>query len=272
MNYTIDQDLDDEVNQRDCRLILHNMVASHQPDCTSESYIQAIERFLDESDDQELNEQDSRGRTALHVAVEYSNVEAIAGLLMCGTDINVCDRMGKSPFTYCLEKYDMRNYQCNQMFYTFLGHVHKLIVIGLYVCNENKLCYTKARSRHVFNDKQLQLSYALELDKMEDVKVSRFTTLKDVLFKGADEIATSILKRKTIEEILTASDFYHEFPKLCCLLKLQYRRGLTRRKLMQPVKTSLEAIARLGLPDPCTEAIIRHLSDDDLMSLMRARM
>lgn len=261
--------IDDLMDEDASQLFLHQMVATDQPG-TTENYMKAFELYLDESDAHELNEKDSRGRTALHWAVKYSNVEAIAALLMCGADVNVADHRNKSPFTYCLDSYDMPNYKCNQMFYTFLGHVHKLVVIGLRVSPENRRCYARARSRHVFNDKQLQLSYAIELDKMQDVRLSYCTSLRDVLYQGADEIATSMLKRRTLEEVLTASDFYKEFPKLCCLLKLQYRRGVTRCKLMQPVKAALELIARQGLPDPCSETIIRHLDDDeDLMSLMK---
>lgn len=197
----------------------------------------------------------------------------ISGLLMCGADVNVADNQGKSPFTYCLETYEMPKYECNQMFYTFLGHVHKLIVIGLQVSKENKICYDKARIRHVFNDKQLKLSYDEELDKMEDVRVDSRTTLKQVLYQGPDVISTSRTKRQMLEEIYTASDFYEEFPKLCCLLKLQYRRGMTRAKLMQPAKTSLEILLGISLPDPCSEMIIKHLdNDEDVMNLMRAGM
>ncbi|XP_008203093.1 uncharacterized protein LOC103315512 [Nasonia vitripennis] len=259
----------DLVDEDTSQLYLHQMVATDQPG-TTENYMKVFELYLDESDAHELNEKDARGRTALHLAVQFSNVEAIAALLMCGADVNVADHQNKSPFTYCLDSYDMPNYKCNQMFFTFLGHVHKLVVIGLRVSAENRRCYARARSRHVFNDKQLQLSYAIELDKMEDVRLSYCTSLRDVLYQSADKIATSMLKRRTLEDVLTSSDFYKEFPKLCCLLKLQYRRGVTRYKLMQPVKAALELIAGQGLPDPCSETIIRHLDDDeDLMSLMK---
>lgn len=262
----------DPVEPADDVPYLHRMITTLKPDglYTSKYYMAVIERYLDKSDDHELNVQDSRGLGALHVAVQHCDVEAVAGLLMCGADINVADQAGKSPFTYCLANYDVRIIKWNHMFYTLLGHVYKLIIIGLHVSDENRQCYTKARARHVFNDKQLQLSYSVELDKMEDVRVGSDTSLKDVLYEGADEIATSMLKRRTLEEILTASDFYYEFPKLCCLLKLQYRRGLTRRKLMHSVKEALEALTGLGLPDPCTEAIIRRLNDDDLMNLLKA--
>lgn len=62
-------------------LYLHNMVVTCRPESDNEEYdfIGLIEHFLDESDDHELNVQDSKGRTALHVAVEFSNVGAIAG-------------------------------------------------------------------------------------------------------------------------------------------------------------------------------------------------
>lgn len=265
-----DLDLDDASEVMSSRLVLQKMVATAQPGCNSEDYMRAMERYLDESDDHELNMQDSKGRTALHVAVQYGNVEAIAGLLMCGADVNVADNQSKTPFTYCLETFDQRKYQSNHMFYTFLGHVHKLIALDLYVNDENRQCYSKARTRHVFNDKQLQLSYAIELDKMEDVKVSDTTTLRQVLYAGADQLATSMLKRRTLEEIITASDFYKEFPKLCCLIKLQYRRGITRRKLMQPVKNALRILLDLSMPDPCTEPIIGYLTDFDLLNLLRA--
>lgn len=265
-----DPAFDDLLDEDTSQLHLHNMVANHQCGCSTTNYIKAFELYLDESDDHELNEQDSRGRTALHLAVQYSNVEAIAALLMCGADVNVADRRGKSPFSYCLNSYNIANYKCNQMFFTFLGHVHKLVVIGLRVSPENRQCYARARSRHVFNDKLLQLSYDIELDKMQDVRLSYWSSLRDVLYQGADEIATSVLKRRILEEVLTASDFDKEFPKLCCLLKLQYRRGVTRCKLLQPVKTALELLAGQGLPDPCSETIIRHIEDDDdLMSLMK---
>ena len=268
MSYALELDLNEVVTERDFDLVLHNMVAVHQPDVTSKDYIRSIERHLDESDDHELNERDSHGRTALHIAVLYRNVEAVAGLLMCGADVNVGDENGKTPFSYCLERYDVRNYECNQLFFVFLGHVHKLIEMGLHLGQENRRCYVKARARHVFNDNQLMQSYAVELDKMEDVRVGPHTSLRDVLYEGADELATSSTKRLVLEEVLTSRDFYDEFPKLCALLKLQYRRGLTRRKLMQPVKAMLQRIAgEYGLPDPCTETIIRHLHDEDLIML-----
>ncbi|XP_058810409.1 uncharacterized protein LOC131675444 [Phymastichus coffea] len=265
-----DLELDNTSDAMSSHLVLHNMVATHQPRSDSKHYMRSMERYLDESDDHELNIQDSHGRTALHVAVQYGNVEAIAGLLMCGADVNVADKQGKTPFTYCLETFDQRKYQSNHMFYIFLGHVHKLIELNLYVNEENRQCYSKARTRHVFNDKQLRISYAVELDKMEDVRVSNNTTLRKVLYEGAEQLSTSTLKRQMLEEIVTASDFYREFPKLCCLIKLQYRRGITRRKQMQPLKYALRILLGLSMPDPCTEPIISYLTDNDLLNLLKA--
>ncbi|XP_014211618.1 uncharacterized protein LOC106641639 [Copidosoma floridanum] len=260
----------DEVTDS-CRRYLHDLAARPRDDSTAKVYIKNIENYLDESDAHEINERDYNGRTALHVAVQQRNVDAVVALLLCGADINVGDLMGKSSFTYLLDTFQPSSYKGNSLFFTLHGHVHKLLALGLEVSEENRRCYGVARVRHAFNDKQLQIGYELELDKMKDVNVARGTSLCDVLFNGAQAIATSMLKRRTLEEIITASDFYTEFPKLCCLITLQYRRGLTRRKMMEPAKVALEEVIGLSLPDPCTEGIILHLGEDDLMNLIMAR-
>lgn len=250
---------------------LHQLAANPTPDSSAKGYIRVIENYLDESDSHEINERDSHGCTALHLAVKNYNVDAVVGLLMCGADVNVCDYENKSPFTYLLDKFQRSSYKGNLLFFTLHGHVHKLLALGLEVGTENRRCYGIARAMHAFNDKQLQIGYALELDKMQDVQITRGTTLRDVLYGGARMLANSTLKRKNLEDILTSSDFSLEFPKLCCVITMQYRKGMTRKRMIEPAKKSLEDFVP-NLPDPCSENIILFLDDEDLINLINARI
>ncbi|KAL7307003.1 hypothetical protein TKK_0000752 [Trichogramma kaykai] len=249
-------------------LFLHNLIVNSLSD-TGE-YIRTIENYLDKSDENNINEQNSRGCTALHIAVVISNVQAIEALLTCGADINVADNSGKTPFTYCLMNYDRRLYKCNQMFFTFMAQAYKLQLLKLTITPENVRCYQKAQETYQFHDKTYMAEYNSELDKMEDVPVGNDgTTLRNFLYHGPRIIDKSTVKRRAVEEIVTTRDFYKEFPKLGCLIKLQYRLGVARRNAIDKSKWILLELVKYALPELCIENIINFLDTDDLSNVIK---
>lgn len=163
-------------------------------------------------------------------------------------------------------------------------HVNKMQVAGCWISEQNNAGYTKSLRLYTFYYDDGMVRYTGELDKMRNTYLSKYTTLKDVLAKDAnamavlignntlDNVVNSIQKEISIIGSVCPIFFSHEstknltreFPVFGSLLKMQYRKGLMRRKLIEPAKRALELLVNLGLPDPCSECVIMYLSNTDL--------
>ncbi|KAJ8665291.1 hypothetical protein QAD02_006953 [Eretmocerus hayati] len=235
-----------------------------------ESYRKIITALVDAGCD--INLQDAYGRTPLHMSSLYRNLAGAFALLQHGADINIEDSHGKSPLSYCMHVF-------HNIYYIFQDHIEKLKVIKFPISEKNDVCYVKLKSSYkkfkrkwkdVDNEEEFQQRCEDELANMKKVRLDTYSSLFDIIYKNPNEM-TSRVKNNTLREIVTSSDFDKLFPLYGYLIKLNFKGGLIREKLIKPSKDSLESLVGIKLPDICAEMILKMLTNESLKELIKVK-
>lgn len=230
--------------------------------------------------DCDIDSQDLRERSALHMACLNRNVDNVQNLLIHGADINLEDSYGKTPFYYF---YEFQNeilesrrliFDFHQIYYLFKNHIRRLKVLDFFISTDNISYYLKLNDLHRqqvdnpdVDDVLIHCEY--EVKKMKEIKLNTYSSLYDVLYKDPNQMA-AYTKNNTLIDILKSSTFDRDFLQYGFLLKLQFNRGISRKKLLDPAKVSLKKLLGLNLPDLCAERIFRYLNNKHLKNLIVA--
>lgn len=241
-----------------------------------------IERNIRDDDDQmalsllkfgaEVDASDRNGQTPLHRACLNRYTIGAKGLLNHGADINIEDEFGNTPLS--LACYRVQE-ESNTVFFSLVRHhIHKLKFIKFYVSEKNKLCLLELEKfyAHRFKIPKIDQFLSLcseEVIRMKSTKIDHYTSLYNILFKSPNEMATHV-KNEKFEQILKSPNFEREFELYGYLLTLQFSRGKSRRKLLEPLKESFKQVSKCELPYLCLKMIFEHLSDCDLKILLEA--
>ncbi|OXU29408.1 hypothetical protein TSAR_002204 [Trichomalopsis sarcophagae] len=266
---------DVNARERDGKTALHTM-ALRDPKRELDmelvkSYSEIITALLESGCD--VDSQDSYGRTPLHMSCLYRNLAGAYALLYHGADINIEDTIGKTPICYCMHVF-------HNIYYIFQDHIEKLRFINFPVSEKNENCVSKLKGTYkrlkrkwkdVEHDDEFSTSCADELNKMKSVRIDNYSSLYNIIFKGANEMALHV-RNETLKQIVESSDFDKTFFLYGYLIKLQIKRGLAREKLMKPALEALESITRISLPAGCAETILKYLINDELKDLIRAKL
>lgn len=225
--------------------------------------------------------QDSKGKTPLHMACLNRNADNVQNLLNIGADMNIMDLDGNTAFFYFYEfqvnVLESRRYiyDFHQIYYIFKNHIKRLITIGFYVSWDNMSYYKKLQDIHkqlVANNYEDDIVKRCEdeVKKMKNIKINTYSSLYSILFKDPNEMAM-YAKNENLQTILQSSSFKGDFAQYNFLLALQFKKGVTRSKLLKPAKESFECVVGLSLPDSCSERIFRYLSNKNLKDLIKAQ-
>lgn len=266
----LDNGADVTARKKNGKTALHEVVLNTDFDFTeanAKSTSDLVARLLDAGCD--VNVQDYEGKTPLHGACSALNYVGAQVLLHNGADINLEDDSGKAPLSYCL-------FHCrgnfHRIFYIFYEHITKMKYVGYHVSKKNKAYFSRIGKMHnYFSDESaryLSSEYIKEFHKMSSKKIGS-SSLNEMLQKDANQLAL-YAKNKTFRKIVTAKKFPDKFPFFGYLLKLQYRKGCARLKVMKSAKLALEYLTKRELPDECAELIFKNLDNDNLKHLVVA--
>lgn len=206
----------------------------------------------------------------------YFEPEQIRLYLDNGADINIEDEKGKILFMIFDEllyifEVDATAENNILAFVIVMKHIKKLDLIGYYISPKNKQHYLNLLSRYQAEGYYKELDFVEqcrnELEHMKSARLDSYTTLYSILSKSINEMALHS-ENNTLQEIINSADFYEQFPIYGSLLKLQLKRGLSRRPLLKTSKASLKFLTGLTLPDACSERIFRYLSNEDLQHII----
>lgn len=92
---------------------------------------------------------DNQGKTALHWAVWFENLEGVNELISYGADINIEDNNGFVPIKYTLKAMDL-------VYTSLLYHTMKLDLADLFLSSANKKIITVAVKKNLH---EINVSY-----------------------------------------------------------------------------------------------------------------
>ncbi|XP_058805736.1 serine/threonine-protein phosphatase 6 regulatory ankyrin repeat subunit A-like isoform X2 [Phymastichus coffea] len=254
------------------RSAVHNVVATNDLVIQEHHYVELIDKLIKLGCD--LDEQDNSGMTALHLAVLFRNTAATTALLICGADINVLDRRGKTAFRYALEPCTRCFARCSAahdcLLSALVDHVHGLRLLGLHVNELNGRMQALALENRWIRSAAKHADYDRSR-RVDDIAVGvRGWTLRDFLVERGVVVRYHRLtpaERAAVDRFFESLD-YHAFRDLRYMLKIQYRQAVARVRLFEPAIAALEAL--LLLPSVCAEVVVCQLRNPDLKNVIAA--
>lgn len=226
-----------------------------------------------------------KGRTALHVAVEFENIRAISGLLLAGADINKTNANGQTPFACqfqscpgCKQPTDAEDEQCKhyKVFKLLALQVKKLQICGLDVHRINQDIVATGFSG--FTCVNVNKQFHKELETLKSIEIEPYSLTLHSFMSELDVVADyptmSQMKRNSINQFFRPREYYRQFrekySEVAGLLELQYRKAVTRTELLQRGEISLNCLAKISIPKICSRIILRFLKNSELEDLVAA--
>ena len=244
-----------------------------------------ITRLLEHGCD--LDARDESGRSALHRAYWPVNIAGLAALLKCGADVDVKDPSDRTVISYFAEITSSR-VPWTKLYQLFHQHLRLRRLAGftlnrinedLYRAlfdiaedNEDEVDELDDHFIERVHDDFIREVYKSELSKMEELRFGGYTSLRDV-FSNVNKMAMHLARRSSdgLSEFFRSDKLDQMFPVCRCLLMMQYAKALKRRDFMIPAQTAITRFMtssfELRWNDECSEAVIQHLSEDDLRSV-----
>ncbi|XP_008213008.1 ankyrin-3 [Nasonia vitripennis] len=223
----------------------------------------------------EINARNLYEETPLYLTCydsEFSDPQVTPAKIQClldnGADIDLENDDGERPLTV-IDSWPEHILDKPSCMAVILRHIKKLQLIGRRFSIRNSQDYYRLLSKCHANGSYRELDFAKqcreELLEMAGISVDSYTTLKDVLNKRLNDMALHS-RNNDFRGIIEAPDFDRCFPIYGFLIKLQFKRGLERRPLLEEAKASFSLA--YPLPDACLERIFESLSNEDLRNVI----
>ncbi|KAJ8673854.1 hypothetical protein QAD02_005116 [Eretmocerus hayati] len=227
--------------------------------------IQLIEHGTD------VNARNFSGDTPLIRACKHSNsLKRVVFLLEQGADINVENYKGETALTYPCEILMASGYSKDKLILNLIKHVKKLMVIGAYVSDKNREMYYEFFNNYSiskYDDYEFGKECKKEIRGMKDLRINRYTNLFNIVFKTPNEMA-NLSQNAFFRQVIDSPELGSNFPIYGYMMKLQYRRGIFRRPVLEKCKKVLYSLARFS--GESAEKILDYLDDDDLENIIRS--
>ncbi|KAJ8669794.1 hypothetical protein QAD02_001053 [Eretmocerus hayati] len=199
-------------------------------------------------------------------------LDKIVLLLENGVDINIVDEKNESCLTMILNNIALESESVMvDCVITMLKHVKRLMIIGYFVSEINRLAYYKCqfldRYGGIFRENVFTNECVKELEIMMSISLDQYTTLHNILFKSLNSM-TFHCENVLLQEIVESGDFVKKFPIYGYLIKLQIKKGKIRRPLLKESQKILGHMIRFPLSNVSLERILTYLSDLDLKNII----
>lgn len=217
----------------------------------------------------DINHQNIDGNTPLHLACQYEiDFKFIKMFLDFGSDINIENTNGQTPFVLLNNGRSICKTRDK-----LTQHITKLKAVGYYVSEQNTLYfskYTKNSKLSMMRDMNQFLTYLIII---RNIQITNYTSMYDILFADANKMALlcenklliTALNKLENEPPADLSDYSY-----VDLLKLQLKKGISRRALLKPAIVFLRKGLKIELSYYCLEKITSYLTDADLKCLLEA--
>ncbi|OXU26811.1 hypothetical protein TSAR_005042 [Trichomalopsis sarcophagae] len=240
--------------------------------------------------DCQINALDSDGNSPLFLACRAQNLFAIRELLRFGADMSIVNSSNQSIFCI-LHRDDRYNHP---VFRVLRIHYKKMLALGVnfQTCFEESYLNCCKRydrrcqqdfldsdsdsdyedSEDSFFDNEAEAIFRkckFELQIMKTVRISNFSTLYDIMYKNAVDMA-KISKNEDFIKFLLSNELDMRFPQYRDFLLLQFRRGTVRDSLIAPASQSLTFLSRVAFPEACVDQIFRNLDNSSLRNLIKS--
>ncbi|XP_014228955.1 uncharacterized protein LOC106653870 [Trichogramma pretiosum] len=160
-----------------------------------------------------------------------------------------------------------------------LEHIRKLEVAGLHVEAGVKRQFLECEAiidarkssgggENAAEERSFTERCRLEVAKLKLRMIDRYASFYDLLFLNVNEVAVRIKNERFRAAI--RDNCRADFVLYNAMIIKQFVKGLIRSILLEATKQQLSYVYDVTLPDPCSERIIRHLSNEDLCNLALA--
>lgn len=153
-----------------------------------------------------------------------------------------------------------------------LEHIQKLEIAGLYVNEDIKREFLKCDK--IMGARQEACSQSFidrckdEIEKLKVIMIDRYASFYDLLFLNTNEIAVRVKSSGFRQSIRMNCNV--KFSLYSAMIIKQFVKGMVRSILLETVKEYMSFIMISDLPDPCSESVLSHLSNEDLCNLALA--
>ena len=206
--------------------------------------------------DIDIDAKNRHGHSALKLAWLGNNHECAEVLEYCGANL----KAAQLSRTFCACPIDLSE-----------QHQIQLNVLGLKPCVGDKDSMFYHISSSFWNLKYRKRCLD-ELDKMSrDFKVNEYVSLRTIICSSPSDIARYSL-HENVGKFIEDMTFFKTYPTFGLLIvsRLLYGRRIPK-EVIRCAKYVLSnvsfSLTENGLPDVCTEAILRKLTEDDLYNL-----
>ncbi|XP_058793253.1 ankyrin-3-like [Phymastichus coffea] len=211
---------------------IHSIISIKQDEClTVDFYVDAIEQLIKLGC--KLQQLDKHGKSLIHNAVSFNNVQAVEALLKLGADINVLDFKNESPLSMSLLAMSRNHFlpkQIPQIIELLRIQACKMKIFGLLRSSVEDDMFKLIQNRCFMNDSIL-LKCEEEVNKMCNTEICSGLTVKTFM-----NDSLSIYRSLTEWEQNDVHNFFQnskfimkEFPELCGVMLLQYRNAVLQR-------------------------------------------
>lgn len=216
------------------------------------------------------------GLTALQFATSSFNVIAIKALLLLGAKPNTKLFCTDEIFGYPDDLSDRLEDDIRSVISvleTMVLHKYKMKLVGLdvsYIEAEDATEMFSSSKRVGKLEKHCQS----ELMKLQDIKVTRSLTIRDLLSEWKIVVeypSMTQMQRQVLDDFFESNEkLRRHYPNLCGLLIMQYRKIIKRMKIFEAAKDAISFLCHIPYPDLCSEGILQYFINDELETLIEA--
>lgn len=270
------------VNHKDIEqeTVLYNAVTSERHDC--------VQTLLERGIDVDLR--NIFGRSAIHLAVEFKNLEALK-LMLKSRDLNLSmhiDDEGDNPLHLVADCSFLCEGKCKKVAEVLLCYGGDLSARNKEGENSLDLIFKPCKKCTNFpisyydrvglldfevrDSQEVEPSTAefrRELRRLKDFMITddRKISLFDVLFFKRGRMAMISGNQKMVNLFENKNGFETDFPYYGLMLNYRMRKGLARKKLLDSVTNKLRAILSIRLPKNCNDKILDFIGESQLEEL-----
>ena len=210
-----------------------------------------------------VNVRDICGRTPLHYATKNGGTDCFKCLINRGADFNITCHKGETPF------YGIRSDFCNHFRAMFLLTVSMMKALKRYVGNKNELWFKKIHSRDLDFIHRSSVMCEHELESLKMKKLTGEISFYDVLTRNVRQTAIYRIPRCETK-LRDIRQLEAEFPVYGHMIWWEYKIQQERYWLESKCDRFFQLIfTDRSVPEVHTK-ILRHLSTDDLISIIKA--